>query len=109
MKTLESEFRKGPWFHRLLKRTPHKALYERWKETSAAPHYEVIKILIKDPKDVKMGENIAHYEGGEHYPGDNEFRVLGWSYQDLAHAERKYDSLPDPEAKKKHGRPTKKS
>lgn len=89
MKTIPKEFQKGGWHHELVSRIRDVALYKRWKDTSPAPHYEVV--VIKVAKACEL--HGIQYEEQETYPGPHSFGKLGWTYPTLELAQTKYKEL----------------
>lgn len=93
MQTLKEEFTKSGWNHRQLLRTEKKAIYARWKETSVAPHYEVLRITISKETTVNLGGQSITYPEQEHYPSEREFGRLAWSFQGPKEALKRYEEL----------------
>lgn len=95
MKTLPITFTKAEWHHEQIAREGLRAIYKRWKDSSPAPHYEVI--LIKEGKEFTIkGED---YPATELYPSANDFGVRGWTYPTLERSQQKYKELKPPTKK----------
>ena len=71
---------------KLVKRTDNKAIYYRWDHV-----YEVFRTKI-----VKGGMAFGkEYPTREAYPGNEEFGVRAWAYNNEKEATETYDRLPD--------------
>ena len=77
IKRLPSRFKKQQDEFTLIERKRNIALYER-RASSGAVSYEVIRITKTNPHP--LSDNEEGYEKIEHYPSDNEFGSLGWSF-----------------------------
>ncbi len=65
------------------------AIYERQRVGGQAKHYEVV--VLKEGKEwVAGGVTI---QASELYPSSEQWGVLGYTYPDLAGAERRYATL----------------
>ncbi len=89
MKTIPDTFTKSGWHHKLLHRTRGIAVFERWKDSSPSPHFEVIRIVIQPATEIQ-GHAI---EEGEKYPGSSQFGTMAWSYPTLDKAMVKFAEL----------------
>lgn len=96
MKTLALEFDRNGWHHKSLLRLDDVAIYERWKDTSANHHFEVI--IIKACKE-RESKGIV-FKAQELYPSDNQFGDMGWTFPTLEKAQARYDELTKPVVKK---------
>ncbi len=96
METLPLTFTESNWHHEQVCRTKDYALYKRWKDTSHAPHWEVIE--IGQFKEKKMFDKTvaAH----EYYPGATNFGVSAWTFPTMELAQARYDELTKPVIKK---------
>lgn len=89
MITLPTEFKKGPFYFKLIKREGRIALLEKSKGEGCPKHYEVI--VIQKRKDAIMfGNTIPAHEA---VPGDEMWGAAGFSPYDLAAAELKFAAL----------------
>lgn len=102
MKTLEVEFDKSGWHHRQLQRVGDIALYERWKDTSPASHYEVIEVG-------KFEDVVLHgraIEDRESYPGASSFGKTAWTFPTLDLAQARFQFLTAPKKLPKKPKPS---
>ena len=86
MKKIESEFTRGGFYHRQIKRVGNVAIFERQALNSREPHYEVVKISSHN------GYNLggAYIDPAETYPGASLWGLQGWTHSDLAAAEENF-------------------
>lgn len=89
MEPLPLKFEKSQWLHTQLARRGQYALYERKKETSPRPHYEVILIGVFQEAELHGRKIEAH----EFYPGSTAFGKSAWSFHDLAEATQRFNVL----------------
>lgn len=90
MKTLEQTYRKNNLFLKLVKRTGNVAMYSvHLDEDTPVCGYEVIKVTV-DPEGAVFGKL---YPEREHYPGNEQFGTLGFSWATLEQADKKFDEL----------------
>ena len=75
---LATVFDSKGWHFKQLKRTGRVALYERWKDTSASSHYEVI--IVQNIKESEAFGN--HYPAHERYPASEQWGEQAWTYRD---------------------------
>lgn len=73
-----------------IRRENNLALYQR------DSHFEVIFIQSQNSFEITKGVFTEKKEG---WPSDNLWGQLGWSYQDLESAEKKFNQLLNPETK----------
>ena len=86
---LATEFDSKGWHFKQLKRTGRIALYERWKDTSASPHYEVIAVQT-EPEKVMFGKTV---EVHDRYPSSERWGEQAWTCRDEDEARAKFDLL----------------
>lgn len=72
-----------------IKRIGDKAIYEQTKKDQTSKSYEVIRISRHNGYELG-GQKIAP---AETYPGSSQWGTNGWTFSDLAAAERKFKSL----------------
>jgi hypothetical protein len=93
MKLLDTEFKgkrsQKRWMFKQLERDGMYAIYEKRSESTVT--YEVIEIQFQKAKVVKYPDGrVIEYDDMELYPGDEQFGLYGWAYNDLDAAYRKY-------------------
>lgn len=89
MKTIELEFTKAGFAHRVLERKGNILLVQRQHHDVSTPHWEVVKIRVR-PERLLGGRLV---EGGEAYPAPEEWGTYGWTYSDLESAKAKFNAL----------------
>lgn len=89
MKILPKTIQNKGFTLKQLKRVGDKAIYEQTKEDQTGVSYEVIRIGRHSGYELG-GQKIAP---AETYPGSSQWGINGWTFQDLASAERKFKSL----------------
>lgn len=102
MKLLETTFDKSGWHHLQLRRVGDVALYQRWKDTSAAPHYEVIEVGKMENVSIH-GHEI---EDKEFYPGASSFGNIAWTFPTLELATERFLLLTVPRKLPKKPKPS---
>jgi hypothetical protein len=89
MKTLPKTIQNKGFNLKQLKRVGDKAIYEQTKKGQDAKSYEVIRIGKHNGYELG-GAKIAP---AETYPGSSQWGINGWTFTDLALAEKKFKSL----------------
>lgn len=88
MKTLPNEFKKRGFIYKLLKSTPHVAMYHV-TTPSNFQCYEVMTIRYYtkdyDLKGIKAGDIKL--------PSSEEWGSHGWTYTNMSHADQKYNEI----------------
>lgn len=96
MKTLETTFKRQGYSHELFRRDGNIAIYRRHKDGQQV-HFEVIDIRVSKAGErtvEKDGEEVTlKFEESETYPSAESWGEKGWTYMDLADAERKFQEL----------------
>lgn len=82
---MKTEFTKGGFHHRQLKRIGEWALFERFKNATS-PHYEVVRIRPYAAYEL-AGEK---FPAGERYPSSESWGRDGFTYQDRDAAEARF-------------------
>lgn len=91
---MKTEFTKGGFTHRQIKREGNIAIFERFKGDRRQLHWEVVRIRYCKAYTIAG----VDFPAGEHYPSSEKWGADGWTFNDLGAAERKFDSLADLEA-----------
>ena len=91
MKKLEKEFTKKGFKFTQVARKGNAAIYKQVnaKLKDSKPNYEVIQIKSHNGYEIG-GSKIA---AAEVYPGSTQWGLLGWTYQDLPTAEKRFKKL----------------
>lgn len=100
MKPLETDFTRNGWHHRQIERQGLIALFRRTKDTSQAPHFEVIRIQEHATR-VIAGQSIPAAEG---YPSDASWGSEGFTYGTESEARTKFSELVSKEPERLAGR-----
>jgi hypothetical protein len=93
MKTLATIFTKKDWLHEQVIRCGQVAIFRRQKETSPAPHYEVVKIRQNEARE-QFGTMIP---AAESYPGENQWGQQGFTFGTLGRAFDRFRELVEKE------------
>jgi hypothetical protein len=90
MKKVPEKFSKKGFKHVLIKREESVALYKRKSEESGHNwHYEVVIIAVHD--GTYINGNLI--EAGEIYPSTSQWGMMGWTYNDINMAEKKFSKV----------------
>lgn len=91
MQILDTKFTKKGWHHEQVMREGMIALYCRWKDSPAAPHWEVIRIQEHAERFFPGSDTPVPAKEG--YPGDSSWGQEGFTYTRLDSAEKKFHEL----------------
>jgi len=91
MKKLEKEFTKKGFKYTLVTRKGDVAIYEQVnaKLKDSKSNYEVVQIKSHNGYEIGGSKIVA----AEVYPGSSQWGLLGWTYQDLPAAEKRFKRL----------------
>jgi hypothetical protein len=91
MKKIETKFTKKGFKYTQVVRKGDKAIFtqERTEKGSIIKNYEVV--VIKKHNGYEIGGNII--PPSEVYPSSTQWGTLGWTFQNLEDARKKYDTL----------------
>lgn len=91
MKKLETEFVKKGFKFTQINRKGNVAIYKQESLSVESPkaNYEVVQIKSHNGYEIG-GSKIA---AAEVYPGSTQWGLLGWTYQDLPTAEKRFKKL----------------
>ena len=87
MKMIKTQFARGRFYHKQIKRVGNVAMFERSGLNSSDSHFEVIK--ISSHNGYKMGG--AYIEAAETYPGASLWGIQGWTCTTLERATKKFE------------------
>lgn len=94
MKTLSEKFSRNGFLFEQVRRTESAAIYKK-RKGCCDWSFEVIRIRTRKEREA-FGTT---FEAGEFYPSSEEWGVHGWTYTDLAGAERRLEDLVRPKTK----------
>jgi hypothetical protein len=91
MKKLETEFTKKGFKYTQITRKGNAAIYKQESVSVDEPkaNYEVVQIKSHNGYEIG-GSKIA---AAEVYPGSTQWGLLGWTYQDLPTAEKRFKKI----------------
>lgn len=90
MKPLPETRKKSNCYYRQVKRSARTAMYSlSYSENGKIVGFDVFKIIIK-PAGIVLGKQIPERE---HFPSDEEFGSIAWSFTTRETAEVKYNDL----------------
>lgn len=90
MKPLATEFKKGDFDHKLVKREGDCAIYWRKAPHHRDAHYEVIVVQHFKDRSFPDGRVVP---AGEGYPSSEQWGTAGWTYNSLPEAEVRFNKL----------------
>lgn len=86
MKPLPTEFKKGEFTHKLVRREGNAAIYWRKAPHHRDAHYEVV-VIQQQKAYSRFGKD---YPAAEHYPPSEEWGTNAWTYNRLEDAELRF-------------------
>lgn len=96
MKPLPTEFKKGDFDHKLVRREGDVAIFWRKSPHHRDAHYEVI-VVQQHEASHRFGKD---FEAAEGYPRSEMWGTAGWTYNTIEDAEYRFRTLLDAASKR---------